>query len=44
MPPDATPQNGQYMVAAYVVTGAIYLLYALSLWIRARRALRGSDK
>lgn len=37
MPPE-TPDNGQYMVAAYVITGAIYLLYALSLWLRARRS------
>lgn len=36
MPPE-TPDNGQYMVAAYVITAGIYLLYALSLWIRARR-------
>ena len=36
MPPE-TPDNGQYMVAAYVITASIYLLYALSLWIRARR-------
>ena len=37
MPPE-TPVNGQYMVAAYVITGAIYLLYALSLWMRVRRS------
>lgn len=42
MPPDATPQNGGYMVAAYVVTGGIYLIYSLSLWIRARRASRSA--
>ena len=36
MPPE-TPSNGQYMVAAYIVTATIYLLYALSLWIRVRR-------
>jgi hypothetical protein len=35
MPPE-TPVNGQYMVAAYIVTATIYLLYALSLWIRVR--------
>ena len=39
MPPE-TPSNGQYMVAAYVITGAIYLLYALSLWIRVRQSKR----
>jgi len=37
MPPD----NGSYMVAAYVVTAAILLGYAVSLWSRARRAVRG---
>ncbi len=40
MPPEPPP-NGEYMVAAYVVTGAIYLGYFVSLWIRGRRALRG---
>ena len=37
MPPE-TPVNGQYMVAAYVITAAIYLLYALSLYVRVRRS------
>jgi hypothetical protein len=37
MPPE-TPDNGSYMVAAYVITAAIYLLYALWLWIRVRRS------
>jgi hypothetical protein len=32
MPPD----NGQYMVAAYVVAGVIYLSYVVSLIVRAR--------
>ena len=36
--PFETPDNGQYMVAAYIVTGAIYLLYALSLWVRVRKS------
>jgi hypothetical protein len=35
-----TPSNGKYMVAAYVVAGAIYVVYTLSLWIRARRELK----
>jgi hypothetical protein len=39
-PEITTPDNGQYMVAAYVVAGAIYLVYALSLWIRARKELK----
>ena len=37
MPPD-TPSNGEYMVAAYVITAAIYLVYALSLWLRVRKS------
>lgn len=36
MPPEI-PDNGQYMVAAYIVTATIYLLYAVSLVIRVRR-------
>ena len=39
-PEITTPSNGQYMVAAYVVAGVIYLVYALSLFVRARRELR----
>jgi hypothetical protein len=35
MPPD----NGSYMVAAYVVTAVILGGYAGSLWARARRAI-----
>jgi hypothetical protein len=34
------PDNGGYMIAAYVVAAAIYLGYAASLWRRGRRALR----
>jgi hypothetical protein len=37
LPPE-TPSNGEYMAAAYIITAAIYLLYALSLWIRVRRS------
>lgn len=43
MPPDATPQNGGYMIAAYIVTAVIYSLYTISLWVRARNALREED-
>jgi preprotein translocase subunit Sec63 len=35
MPPD----NGGYMVAAYVLTAAILLGYAVGLWRRANKAL-----
>jgi heme exporter protein CcmD len=34
------PENGGYMVAAYVVTAAILLGYVLSVWRRARRVMR----
>lgn len=37
MPPE-TPSNGEYMVAAYIIAAAIYLLYSISLWIRVRRS------
>jgi len=33
MPPD----NGSYMIAAYIVVGVIYLGYAISLAVRAGR-------
>ena len=31
------PDNGQYLVAAYIVAGVIYLAYAMRLIARARR-------
>jgi hypothetical protein len=34
------PQNGGYMIAAYIVTAVIVVGYAVSLYLRARRALR----
>lgn len=34
------PANSGFMVAAYVVTAVIVLAYAVSLWVRARAALR----
>ena len=37
MPPD----NGGYMVAAYVVTAVILVGYAIGLWWRARQAIGG---
>jgi hypothetical protein len=36
MPPE-TPQNGEYLVAAYVITIAILLGYWISVWRRIRR-------
>src|SRR2546427_11018429 len=38
--PDTVPQNGGYMVAAYVVAAVILISYAGSLYLRARRSLR----
>jgi hypothetical protein len=34
------PENGNYMIAAYVLVGVILTGYALSLYLRARRSLR----
>ena len=34
------PENGGYMVAAYVVVAMIILGYALSLYLRTRRSFR----
>jgi hypothetical protein len=38
--PETVPQNGGYMIAAYVLIGGIVLGYALSLYLRTRRSLR----
>ena len=38
--PQSMPQNGGYMVAAYIVAGAILIGYAVSLYLRTRRSLR----
>ena len=37
---ETVPQNGGYMIAAYIVVAAILSGYALSLYLRARRSLR----
>ena len=34
------PENGGYMVAAYVVTAVILVGYSVSLWRRARKAIK----
>lgn len=34
------PENGSYMVAAYILVGVIVGGYAVSLYLRARRSLR----
>ena len=38
--PQSVPQNGGYLVAAYVIVAVILVGYALSLYLRARRSLR----
>jgi len=38
--PFETPQNGGFLTAAYTVAAVIYLAYAVSLWVRASRAMR----
>jgi len=38
--PETVPQNGGYMVAAYIIVAVIILGYALSLYLRTRRSFR----
>jgi hypothetical protein len=38
--PAEIPQNGGYLLAAYVVTPVILVGYVVSLWRRVRRARR----
>ena len=38
-----TPDNAGYFHAAYIAAAAVYLLYAASLWWRARRLRAGRD-
>ena len=33
-----TPDNGAFMIAAYLVTAVIILAYAVSLWRRGSRS------
>lgn len=42
--PFETPQNGGFLLAAYVAAATIYLTYAVTLWLRATRALREADR
>ena len=43
MPPE-TPQNGEYLVAAYVITTVILLGYWLALWRRAKKTVSGKKR
>jgi CcmD family protein len=38
------PRNGEYLIAAYVVTSVILLGYWVRLWRRARKSLSGERK
>jgi hypothetical protein len=38
MPPEP-PSNGEYLIAAYVITTIILLGYWLALWRRAKKAV-----
>jgi hypothetical protein len=42
--PFETPQNGGFLVAAYVVAAVIYLAYAGTLFLRAGRAMREAER
>ena len=35
------PQNGEYLVAAYVITALILLGYWAALWRKSRKAPKG---
>jgi hypothetical protein len=39
--PAETPQNGEYLVAAYVIATIILMGYWVALWRRAKRSVRG---
>ena len=39
-----TPQNGEYLVAAYVIAAVILLGYLVALWRRARQALKSNRR
>ena len=43
MPPE-TPQNGEYLVAAYVITAVILVGYCVALWRRAKKSVSGNRK
>jgi hypothetical protein len=36
-----TPENGGFMVVAYLIVAVVVFGYGLVLWRRARKALRG---
>jgi len=42
--PPETPQNGEYMVAAYTITAAIVAGYWVVLWRKAKKSVSGDSK
>ena len=38
--PVEPPQNGEYLVAAYVVTTVLLIAYWVTLWRKARKLLK----
>jgi hypothetical protein len=38
------PSNGEYLVAAYIVTTVILVSYWLRLWGMARKSVSGKEK
>ena len=38
------PQNGEYLVAAYVIASVILMGYWVALWRRAKRVVNGKKK
>jgi hypothetical protein len=38
------PENGGYMITAYVLTAVILVGYAVGLWRRASRAVRSVER
>jgi hypothetical protein len=43
MPPE-TPQNGEYLVAAYVIAIVILMGYWVALWRRAKQSVSEKEK
>ena len=38
------PDNGSYMVAAYIVTAVVLVAYSMSLFVRVHREARDVDE
>jgi hypothetical protein len=42
--PLETPQNGEYLVAAYVITAVVLLGYWVRLWSKVKILTRGEER